>query len=202
MYTVKAVSGVRRNRGERRVVTWRVVIWATAAFLLLSPLIAMQFTDQVEWDGADFILFAAMLVTAGGAVEFTVRMTGNAAYRAAVGIAIAATFMLVWINLAVGVIGSEDDPANLMYGGVLAIAMMGATVARFRPAGMARALGATALAQTAVGAIALIAGWGSAAPSFPEAVIVLTGLFAGLWLLSGWFFHKAAQTPSSSHAAT
>ena len=39
-------------------------------------------------------------------------MTGNSAYRAAVGVAIAAAFILVWMNLAVGIIGSEDNPAN------------------------------------------------------------------------------------------
>ena len=55
--------------------------------------------------------------------------------------------MLVWINLAVGIIGSEDNPANLMYGGVLAVGVAGAVAARFRPGGMARALAATALAQ-------------------------------------------------------
>jgi hypothetical protein len=58
-------------------------------------------------------------------------MTDNRAYRAAVGVAIAAAFILVWMNLAVGIIGSEDNPANLMYGGVLAIGIIGAVIARF-----------------------------------------------------------------------
>jgi hypothetical protein len=51
------------------------------------------------------------------------------------------------MNLAVGVIGTEDDPANLMYVGVLAVGIIGAIIARFRPHGMARTLFATALAQ-------------------------------------------------------
>ena len=58
------------------------------------------------------------------------------------------------INLAVGVIGSEENPANLMFGGVLAVGIVGAVVARFRPRGMARALVSTAVAQTTVGVIA------------------------------------------------
>jgi hypothetical protein len=172
------------------------VVWITVALLLLMPFIAMQFTNMVKWDLADFTIFAAMLVTAGAALEFAARVTDNAAYRAAVGVAVAAAFMLVWINFAVGIIGSEDNPANLMYAGVLAVALIGAVVARFRPAGMARALAATAFAQMAVGATALLAWWGSAARSFPQAVFFLTGLFTALWLLSGWFFRKAARTPS------
>ena len=88
-------------------------------------------------------------------------MTGNSAYRAAVGVALAAAFILVWVNLAVGIIGSEDNPANVMYGGVLAVGIIGAIIARFQPHGMARALVATALAQALVAVIALIAGWGS-----------------------------------------
>ena len=60
------------------------------------------------------------------------------AYRFAVGMALAAAFLLVWMNLAVGVIGSEDNPANLMYFGVLAIGFLGAIIAELRPQGMAR----------------------------------------------------------------
>ena len=90
--------------------------------------------------------------------ELAARKTGNIAYRAAVGVALAAALLLVWINLAVGIIGNEDNPANLMYIGVLAVGTIGAIIARFQPHGMARALFATALAQGLVVVIALIAG--------------------------------------------
>ena len=42
---------------------WRIVGWGTAAIMLFLPLIAMQFTDEVNWDVSDFIIFGAMLVT-------------------------------------------------------------------------------------------------------------------------------------------
>jgi hypothetical protein len=87
--------------------------------------------------------------------------TCNTAYRFAVGVALAAAFILVWLNLAVGVIGTEDDLATLMYVGVLAVGIIGAIIARFRPHGMARALFATALAQALVAVTALIFGLGS-----------------------------------------
>jgi hypothetical protein len=154
--------------------------------MLLLPLIAMQITDEVNWGVADFVLFGAMLAGAGGTFELAARMTGNHAYRAAVGVALAAAFILVWMNLAVGIIGSEENRANLMYGGVLAVGIIGAVIARFQPHGMARALVGTAVAQALVAVIALIAGWG-----YASVLTLLTGFFVGLWLISAWLFRKA-----------
>ena len=37
------------------------------------------------------------------------RKTGDAAYRTAVGVALAAAFLLIWVNGAVGIIGSENN---------------------------------------------------------------------------------------------
>jgi predicted Na+-dependent transporter len=53
---------------------WRIVIWGTAAFLLLLPLIAMQFTNEVNWDETDFVVFGAMLFGACGVYELAARM--------------------------------------------------------------------------------------------------------------------------------
>jgi hypothetical protein len=173
------------------------VAWATVAALILLPLFAMQVTDQVVWDAVDFAIFGALLVGAGVTYELAARKTGKTAYRAAVGVALAAAFILVWVNGAVGVIGTEGDDANLMYGGVLAVGIIGAIVARFQPDGMARALFATALAQALVAVIALIAGSGSNGPIWPRDILMLTGFFAGLWLTSAWLFRTAAREQTS-----
>jgi hypothetical protein len=179
---------------------WRVAVWGAAALLLVLPLLAMQFTDEVKWEGADFIVFGAMLAAACGSFELAARMTGSGAYRSAVGVAVVTAFVLVWMNLAVGLIGSEDNPANLMFGGVLAVGIVGAVLVRFQPSGLARALLATALAQMLVAAIVLMqaGGDGSAAE-----VVGLNGCFAGLWLLSAGLFRKAAreQTHAGGSAA-
>ncbi|HEX2255642.1 MAG TPA: hypothetical protein VHG92_02885 [Afifellaceae bacterium] len=195
------MAGKAESTGGRRRRLWRIAPWAIAAILWLLPLAAMQFTSEMDWDETDFIVWGAMLLAACSTYELAARMTGNIAYRAAVGVAVAAAFVLVWINLAVGIIGSEDNPANLMYVGVLAVAVIGAAVGRFQPAGMARALSATALAQALVGVIALAAGFGSTAPSFPQAIVVLSGFFAALWLLSAFLFRKAARDQAPAAAA-
>jgi hypothetical protein len=187
-----AMAG-KADGGSRRARFWRIGPWAAAALILLTPLVAMPFTDEVVWDETDFAVMGAMLFGGCGAYELAARMTGNVAYRAAAGVAVVAAFILVWMNLAVGIIGSEDNSANLMYAGVLAVGVLGAFLVRFKPRGMARALAATALAQVSVGAIALIAGLGSTGANWPQVIVVLTGFFTTLWLVSAWLFGKAAR---------
>lgn len=80
----------------------RLVLWGSALCLLLLPLIAMQFTDEVNWDLPDFIVFSIMLIVACGSFELVARMTKNKAYKIAIGLAIVLAFLLIWANLAVG----------------------------------------------------------------------------------------------------
>jgi peptidoglycan/LPS O-acetylase OafA/YrhL len=117
----------------RRASRWRLAAWGSAALVLLLPLVAMQFTDEVDWDVADLALFGAMLAAAGGSYELAAKMTRNYAYRAAVGVALAAAFLLIWLSLGVGIIGKGGDPANPMFFGVLAVGILGAIIARFQP---------------------------------------------------------------------
>jgi hypothetical protein len=93
----------------------------------------------------------------------------------------------------VGIIGSEDNPANLMYFGLLAIGAVGALVVRFRPPGMARVMLAVAMVQLLIAATALVAGLGSEGANWPQVIIVLNGFFALVWLVSGLLFRKAAE---------
>jgi hypothetical protein len=187
------------DNGQHRHL-WRIAPWMIAALLLLLPLAAMPFTDQVNWDETDFFAFGTMLLGACSTYELAARVTGSTAFRAAVGVAVVAAFILIWMNLAVGIIGSEDNPANLMYAGVLAVAVLGGLVVRFQPHGMAHVLVATALAQAVVGIIALSAGLGSTGANWPHVIVVLTGFFSALWLLSAWLFRKAAREPGSAGA--
>ncbi len=186
------MAGNTQNGGGRRWSCWRIAAWAVAALILLLPLVAMQFTAEVNWDVADFAFATALLVGVGVPYELAVRKTGDAAYRAAVGVALAAAFLLVWVNGAVGIIGSEDNDANLMYGGVLAVGVIGAIIARFQPRGMARALFATALAQASVPVVALIAGLSSPG-SGPLEIVALNGFFVALFVGSALLFREGAR---------
>ena len=118
--------------------------------------------------------------------------TDTVMYKVAVGVALAAALILVWLSLGVGIIGRDGDPANRMYFGVLAVGILGALIARFRPRGMARALFATAAAQTSVALIALIGGLGRPW-SGPLELSLLNGFFVALFLGSAWLFRRAAH---------
>lgn len=180
------------DRGGRRGQGWRIVGWGAAAALLLTPLVAMQFTREVNWTGFDFAFMAAMLGGVGLVVEWAFRRSGSTAYRMAVCLALAAIFFLIVINGAVGIIGSEQEDANLLFGGVILVAVTGVIAARLRPRGLARTMVAAAVAQLAVPVIALAADLAPRAMVLAPEVPASTAVFAGLWLAAGWLFRKAA----------
>ena len=195
-----ATGGGGRHRGRWRIATWALV----TALILLVPLVAMQFTEEVDWDLFDFVAMGALLFGTGLAYELVATKASPSAYRAAIGVAIAAAFLLVWVNGAVGMIGNEANPANLMYFGVLATGIIGALIVRFQPEGMARTLFVTALAQALVPVIALVirppqlASWGATGVL---GVFVLNTFFVMLFVISALLFRKAARLASKLDAA-
>ena len=173
--------------GWRGLNPWRIIGWGTVAALLLAPLVAMQFTSEVDWDETDFIAMGFIFGSLGLALELMISRSGSIAYRIGSGVAILAAFLLIWANLAVGMIGSEDNPYNLLFGGVLAIALVGSIAARFRATGMAIATAAAGAAQIA------IAVGGIAAD--PRGAF-FSSILAGLWLLAAFLFRKSAEGPA------
>jgi hypothetical protein len=153
----------------------------------------------MNWGLFDFVFAGALIFGTGLTYVLVARRGGNMAYRFAVGLALAAAFLLVWINLAVGVIGSEDNPANLMYYGVLAIGFLGTIIAELRPHGMSRVLFAMALAQALVPVIALLI-WKPQLTSGVAGVLTLNAFFVVLFVGSALLFRNAARdlTPAGA----
>ena len=164
----------------------RPLAWGTAGALLLLPLVAMQVAPDsgVNWSVGDFVFAGLMLGAVGLAAELAVRISTSWSYRAGAALGLAAGFFLIWANGAVGYIGSEDNPYNLLFFGVIAIAFVGSLLAQFRAAGMAWAMGAAGLAHAAIGA-----------GGFPADPITgpITLAFTAMWLTSAWLFHRAAR---------
>ena len=151
--------------------------------MLLTPLLAMQITREVNWTVGDFMVAGMMFGLAGLTFELAVRASRNMWYRGGVAAALAASFLTVWINGAVGMIGDEGNPYNLLFFAVIAVALTGSILARFKTAGMALAMLASAVAQIAIG----VGGMASDVRGG-----ILSTLFAGLWLLSAAMFRNAA----------
>ena len=162
------------------------------ALLLLVPLIAMQFTSQVDWNRADFIVAGFLLFVSVMTYNVVASKAGDVAYRAASGIAISASLLLIWMNLAVGLIGSEDNPANLMYLGELFVGIVIAIRARFKPLGMAVAAIATAGMQSLIMLLALIFVLDDASSGSVE-ILLVNSFYIALYSASGWLYWRAAQ---------
>jgi hypothetical protein len=177
------------NHSEEHSFSWRIIGWSIPVLLLLVPWIA-----RFPWTLSDFIVVGALFGAAGLVIELAVRASSNLAYRLGACLAVLACFLLIWVNLAVGFLGDEDNPANLMFGAVLAIAVGGAIVTGFKASGMAGTMFVTAAAQLLAGLIGLAAGLGS--PGFAGVYEVALGstLFCGMWIIAGALFRKAADS--------
>lgn len=85
----------------------RLLVWALLILLLLSiPLIAMQFTKEVDWNFGDFFVMGILLTLLFTGIEIVLRIAKNAKHRMlliALGILL---FLLTWAELAVGIFNS------------------------------------------------------------------------------------------------
>jgi len=185
-------SSFNKFQNSKSTVHQFIIVGISAAFLLLVPLAAMQFTDEVAWSLFDF--FAAWLLLFGTGITYLLitRQMNNTAYKTAVGIAVATTLLIVWANLSVGIIGSENNPANFMYLGAIAVEIIGTIIARFRAHGMSIAMFATAFANALVLVIALSI---NLSDEINESIMILIPniLFIGLWIFSALLFRKAKR---------
>jgi hypothetical protein len=78
------------------------ILFGIIATLLLIPLVAMQFTNEVNWTALDFIVMGLLLLGVGTGIEYILRKTKSKNQKIIlVGAAIGA-FLLIWIELAVG----------------------------------------------------------------------------------------------------
>lgn len=171
-------SDVKLGNGDR----WRVAGWGLAVSLLLLPFLAMQLTREVNWTGSDFVFAAVLIGGVGLLFELTVRISGNKYYRAGVGLALAATFLTIWATGAVGMIGDEDNPLNLMFLAVPIIALLGSALGGFRAGAMGWAMLGATVAQMLASGIGM----------FTDLLGgIYSTMFAAIWLASAAMFRRA-----------
>lgn len=191
---VEAFVGIIRENSRVMIMKHKNIVgiaFATACILFI-PLLT-----KAPWSRFDFVVAGALVFGTGLTFELIGRKGGTLAYRAGVGVACMTGLLLVWMNLAVGLIGNENNPANLMYSGVIAVGFVGAYVTRLEPRGMSLTLAATAIAQALVPLIAL-AIW---RPPFTSGVVQVLGvnaLFVAMWAVSALLFRFAGR-PSSAN---
>lgn len=171
------------------------IIWIAVATLaiLAIPLVAMRFTAEVNWTFSDFVFAGALIFGIGLTFELIATRANMTSYKVATALALAGTFLLIWINGAVGVIGSEDNPANLLYGGVLAVLIIGTLISQLKPIGLYRTLLLTALTQALVPVVALLIFKPSVASWDPGVTgIFILSFFVVLWVAAGLLFRQSS----------
>jgi len=89
-----------------------VRVGLVTASILLAPLVAMQFTGEVDWGVADFVLAGVLVGGTGLLLELAARTPGRIAYRVGA----------VAIGVAAIVLGEVDDAPGLVLFGLLLIA--------------------------------------------------------------------------------
>ncbi|MCZ6594655.1 MAG: hypothetical protein O6943_07060 [Bacteroidetes bacterium] len=81
-------------------------IMITVVLLLLIPLIAMQFIDEVNWTLLDFVVAGVLLLATGLICELVIRKVNKIEHRIAICLTILTALFLIWAELAVGIFGT------------------------------------------------------------------------------------------------
>lgn len=81
-------------------------ILITIAVLLLLPLIAMQFTNKVNWTLSDFVIAGGLLLFTGLLIEFVLRKVTKTKNRILLTLGILLLLLVLWAEMAVGIFGS------------------------------------------------------------------------------------------------
>lgn len=119
-------------------------------------------------------------------------MKANTAYRLAIGVAVTAAVMLVWLVMGVGVLGADGDDVDRIFTVVLAVGFIGVLFAR-SPRGLANAMFATAAAQALVIVLALNAGLHESPVSSVYEIVGVNGIFVVMFASSGLLFWLSAR---------
>ena len=76
-------------------------------FVILSiPLVAMQFTKDVNWTISDFLVMGILLFTTVFTIDFVLKKFKTLKSRLILIVGIVVLLALVWAELAVGIFGS------------------------------------------------------------------------------------------------
>ena len=175
---------------DRLLKILRILCWGAVAVLIALPALAMAAgADGVDWGPEDFIAATILLGGAGLVTEALVRVSRDWNYRIAVGLMTFGALFTLWSNLAVGIVGSEDNAFNLGYFLIVPLLALGATLVRLRPAGMAGLARVAAIFYAAMGMAAFAAGMAEPAPF----IAGIHAVFVTLFIVASLLFDRAAR---------
>lgn len=83
-----------------------LIILLIVMILLLIPLIAMQFTTDVNWTSMDFVIAGILLLGSGLVFEFILRKVKSSKFRIVLGTILLIILLIIWAEIAVGIFGT------------------------------------------------------------------------------------------------
>lgn len=167
------------SAARRLASPWCLAGWGTIAVLLSIPAIF-----RFPWTASDFVIMGLLLGSVGLGIEFLVRQSGSLLARLGGIVAVLTGFLTIWVNLAVGMIGSEDNPYNLLFLGLLALVLVGAVSVRLNP----RAMTLVTLTAAAAQAALALGGLG-----VDQRGAIFSAVFALFWLFSAALFRAGSS---------
>ncbi len=171
----------------------RIAGWAVLGLLFLAPFVAMQSGADVHWTANDFGVFGGLLLLIGLGCEVALRRLASWATRFAWAVTLVTAALLVLVNGAVGLMGSEQADANHLFGLVLAVVAVGIGVARADTGRMASVMVAAAITQIAVVAVISLGDLVPLAERTHQDALFSGPGFATLWLIAAFLFRKASR---------
>jgi len=83
----------------------KVFLWIAGitGLLLFIPLIAMQFTSEVDWKLGEFLVMGTLIFGMSSLFVSVAKLTPSK-YRVLLGFGFLAAFLLTWVHLAVGIV--------------------------------------------------------------------------------------------------
>ena len=162
----------------------RVALGSLAVWMV--PLVASRLVDGWNWPTRAFVIVYVLFFATGMAYALIARKMSSWSYKAGVGVALVAGFVLGWSNMVH--VADSENPANLAYYSVLAVGGVGAWLARLQARGLALTLFAMA-ATLALIAVLLPSG---APPYLARNMAVGHAVLVALFTASALLFRHAS----------
>ncbi len=188
---LETLAGIIRERTARMTELSQTILRAAVVTLglLMVPVVASQVVDGWNWPVGAFVFTYVLFFGTALAYGLIARKIGAWAYKAGVGVALVAGFVMGWATMVH--MSESENPAHLAYFGVLAVGGVGAWLARLEARGMAKASFAMAAALAVVWVIPLLF-----SPGEPSGLVrnmaVRHGVFVALFASSGLLFRRAS----------
>lgn len=168
-------------------------------FALLFPFILVTLFDLLGviqsddfFDRLPLLLLASILI--GIVIAVISTWKNRTGIRPALGLSLFTSFLIVWMNAAVGIIGSEDNRINIIYYGLVSFSIIWVMIENYTLLGFARSMFASMIVTVLLGVSVMIAaGMNGVSLIGLIQIAVLNGIFAVLYGISALLFRKSAQ---------